>query len=198
MYGAMGLRKLLSKPDGPPPVQEIIDTGVVPYMLTLITLNDYPQIQMEVIWCLTNIAAGSNDQSKSIVENGGITLLISVLKSTENIVVVEQVLWALGNLSADSNIFRDMIINEGGIEAILNITVLVRKVERLVTEVCWCIANLCRGLPLPEYDRIKELLPILCIMISIGSIQDQDTLSDCLWAISYHCEAMKNKGEFVL
>lgn len=77
------------------------------------------------------------------------------MKNTDNVAVVEQILWALGNLAADSCSFRDMIINDGGIEAILNMLMVIQKEEKLINETCWCLANMCRGMPLPDYNRIK-------------------------------------------
>ena len=59
--GAIGIRKLLANPQNPP-IQDLIDTGIVTYLIELIKQFEYPQLQMEAAWTITNIAAGTTEQ----------------------------------------------------------------------------------------------------------------------------------------
>ena len=56
-FGMIGIRKLISNEH--PPVQRIIDTGLIPHLIELVKQHEYPQLQMESAWILTNIASGS-------------------------------------------------------------------------------------------------------------------------------------------
>ena len=44
-YGLIGIRKILSIAENPP-IQSIIDAGLVPKMIDYIKQNDYPQLQL--------------------------------------------------------------------------------------------------------------------------------------------------------
>ena len=59
--GVIGIRKILSA-FVDPPVQLVIDCGLVPKFISYIKQSDYPQLQLEATWALTNIASGSKKQ----------------------------------------------------------------------------------------------------------------------------------------
>jgi hypothetical protein len=61
-YGIIGIRRILSVA-ATPPIQKIIDAGVVPKLIELIGQEQYPQLQLEATWALANIAAGSRQQT---------------------------------------------------------------------------------------------------------------------------------------
>jgi importin subunit alpha-1 len=53
----IGFRRLLSLDN--PPIQELLDSNVVPRFNELLQRNNFPKIQFEAAWCLTNLASGS-------------------------------------------------------------------------------------------------------------------------------------------
>ncbi len=112
-YGMVGIRKILSKADNPP-IQAVIDAGLVPKMISYVKQSEYPQLQLEATWALTNVASGSNIQCQSIIDKGGIPLFVDLLKSS-NMGIVEQAIWAIGNISSDCVGYRDTIIKAGGL-----------------------------------------------------------------------------------
>ena len=44
-YGMIGVRKILSIADSPP-IQAVIDAGLVPRMIQYVKQSDYPQLQL--------------------------------------------------------------------------------------------------------------------------------------------------------
>lgn len=55
------LRKLLSQADavnGDELVDAVIDADTLPMLVGFLDLDDYPKLQFEAAWCLTNIASG--------------------------------------------------------------------------------------------------------------------------------------------
>ena len=51
---------------------------------------------------------------------------------------------------------------------------------------------------MPKDDNIKFAIPVLCIAIAHGKINDKEIVSDCCWAISYHSDANRNKIQAVI
>jgi len=111
--GMIGIRKILSIAENPP-IQSIIDAGLIPKMITYVKQSEFPQLQLEATWALTNVASGTTIQCQSIIDKGGIPLFVDLLKST-NMGIVEQAIWAIGNISSDCVFYRDTIIRSGGL-----------------------------------------------------------------------------------
>ena len=74
-YGVIGIRKILSVPENPP-IQPVIDAGLVPRMIEYVKQKEYPQLQLEATWALTNVASGTSVQCQSIIDKGGIPLFV--------------------------------------------------------------------------------------------------------------------------
>lgn len=85
-YGLIGIRKLLSIYDMPP-IQQAIDAGLVPVFIQYVKQTNFPQLQLEATWALTNIASGTTVQCQSIIDKGGIGLFVQLLKH-ENVGIV--------------------------------------------------------------------------------------------------------------
>jgi hypothetical protein len=194
-FGMIGIRKLLSIAENPP-IQAVIDAGLVPKMIQYVKQLEYPQLQLEATWALTNVASGTTIQCQSIIDKGGIPLFVELLKSN-NTGIVEQAVWAIGNISSDCVFYRDNIIRAGGL---INLVEATRRLtdEGLIKHCCWALSNLCRGSPLPKYDHIRHAIPILCQAIAQGKINDKEITADCCWAISYHSDSNRNKIQVVV
>lgn len=74
-YGMIGIRKILSVAENPP-IQAVIDAGLVPRMIEYVKQTEYPQLQLEATWALTNVASGTTVQCQSIIDKGGIPLFV--------------------------------------------------------------------------------------------------------------------------
>lgn len=191
----IGVRKILSIAENPP-IQAVIDAGLVPRMIEYVKQSEYPQLQLEATWALTNVASGTTIQCQSIIDKGGIPLFVELLKSN-NSGIVEQAIWAIGNISSDCIFYRDTIIRAGGLHNLVEVVDKTQE-ETLIKHGCWALSNLCRGSPLPKYDFVKSAIPVLCRTIATGRLTDKEIIADCCWAISYHSDANKNKIQVVI
>ena len=77
-FATHGFRKLLSM-ENDPPFRETIDSGLVPKFLELCSKNEFPKLQYEAAWCLTNLASGDSEHTKLLVDHGTIAVLCHLL-----------------------------------------------------------------------------------------------------------------------
>lgn len=176
-----------------PPIQEVIDTNLVPRFVELLSPNNViykggdsdlvRSTRLEAAWVLTNIASGNSNQTKVVVECGAIPLLLQMLKEENDL--VDQAVWALGNIAGDSESMRDAIINCNCLGLIIQL--FNKKDIKIIRNVTWLLSNLCRGRnPSPGREHLKSCLPVF---VHLMAFEDMDVICDAFWALSYICEA---------
>ena len=185
LFGVVGMRKLLSLIDNPP-IQNVIDANLLPVLLSLVGRNDFPRLQFEVLWCLTNIASGKSDHVQALIDKGALPLFISLLGSNHKN-IVEQSIWALGNIAGEDAYFKNLILKEGAIKPLGQIFLSAESDSMLARNCAWCITNLLRGKPMPVFEEMMFLIPI--IWNAARNNTKKEILIDCLWGISYISDA---------
>jgi len=183
LEGTVEFRRMLSVEDSPP-IQEVIDSGVVPRLMQFLAYNNEQQLQFEAAWTITNIASGTTSHTACVVQHGGIPAFVNLL-SSPNCDVREQAVWALGNIAGDSSDYRDSVLRTNNsmqslIEIITNNQVTPKLT--MIRNATWCISNFCRGKPKPDFDSIKNCIPVLANLLMKN---DTEVLTDSCWALSY-------------
>jgi len=189
---AIDIRKLLCS-ESNPPIDAVIEAGVVPLLVDFLRRGDMPQLQFEATWALTNIVSGTSDHTKVVVDYGAVPLLLELLISV-NDNVREQAVWALGNIAGDSPAYRDLVLDHGALGQVLahfNETAEITMLRNAT----WALSNFCGGKPQPEFDRVKDALPALRWLIQI---QDDDVLINACWALTYLSDGPNLKIQAVI
>ncbi|KAJ6241255.1 importin subunit alpha [Anaeramoeba flamelloides] len=191
------IRKMLSI-EGEPPIEEILETNIVPTFVKFLKHSENDFLKFETTWIFSNICSGNSEQTNYVVDLGVIPLFFQGIESSNSNIQIQSV-WGIGNIVGDSFELRDNILNyPNSIEKIINLIENNENNIDILQNAAWTLSNLCRGKPRPPYKMVKKAVPIFCQLINSDC---KKLVIDTCWGLSYlsigspkHIDGMLNTG----
>mmetsp|Transcript_6713 Transcript_6713/g.15479 ORF Transcript_6713/g.15479 Transcript_6713/m.15479 type:complete len:479 (+) Transcript_6713:24-1460(+) len=173
----VALRRTLSTKEAPP-IDAVLASGVLPHLVTLLKARDRPDLQFESAWALTNLAAGTTEQTELVAASEAPYALVELLRfGTED--CKEQALWALGNLAGENARCRDHVLGLSVIEPMLQLAQSTRV--SMLRNMTRTLLNLARGTPPPALELVVPAVPLVQ---QLTYAQDEDLVSDACWTLA--------------
>lgn len=158
------LRKLTNVQDKNSGV-EFLRSGILLYLekYTDASLSDFPEIQQEACWIVSNVCSLENVDVLSLSNSKIIRNLVLLLKS-QNKEVLLNAIWALCNYSGDTIDCRNKLLEfEGIFDCIYGLILRLKNTDdpmynpQILAEAIWLISNLLRK-PYPPYKEVTHFL----------------------------------------
>lgn len=186
-------RKLLSQ-EVEPPVQDFIDSGVLPLAIAAVKAEN-SELQYEATWVITNIASGTSEQTTAVVDHGAVPVLIELLGSPE-VRLQEQAAWALGNISADSPGLRDQLVADGIVTPLMS-SIKEDMPISFRRNLSWVLSNIFRykGIDMPEEEK---LLVLGELKHNLEKQDDFEVKSNSIWTLNYFMEQSDSHIQLVV
>lgn len=193
MYGTMMIRKLLAV-ELDPPIDAVIESGVCPLLGAFLTRNDFPELQLEAAWALSNVAAGTEAHTRYIVDLDLIQHFIALLSSPSED-CREQAAFGIGNLTADNVEFRDRLLQSGAMEPLLHMISTPSRKKILLRHATWALSNLCYGNPPLPIERATAALSSFATLLSH---EDEPVLTEACLGVSYISAGPSDRVQLIL
>lgn len=174
------LRRLLSRSELPP-VDVALKAGAVPVLVQCLSFGSPDEQLLEAAWCLTNIAAGQPEETKSLLP--ALPLLIAHLGEKSSLPVAEQCAWALGNVAGEGEDLRNVLLSQGALLPLARM--ILPDKGSTVRTAAWALSNLIKG---PNPRAATELIKIDGVhdaIIRHLRKSDEELATEVAWVVVY-------------
>ncbi|EMS52684.1 Importin subunit alpha-2 [Triticum urartu] len=131
------VRRVLSQSEVPP-IQVAIKAGAVPLLVQYLSFGSSDEQLLEAAWCLTNIAAGEPEETKSVLP--ALPLLVAHLGEKSSTLVAEQCAWAIGNVAGEGADLRSTLIAQGALWPLARL--MLSSKGSTARTAAWALSNL--------------------------------------------------------
>uniref|UniRef100_A0A0D3EJU3 Importin subunit alpha n=1 Tax=Oryza barthii TaxID=65489 RepID=A0A0D3EJU3_9ORYZ len=183
------LRRLLSQPEVPL-VDTAIKAGAVPLLVQYLSFGSSDEQLLEAAWCLTNIAAGEPEETKSLLP--ALPLLIAHLGEKSSTLVAEQCAWAIGNVAGEGAELRSTLLAQGALRPLTRL--MFSSKGSTARTAAWAMSNLIKVGPDPK--AANELITIdgvLNAIIASLEKEDEELATEVAWVVVY-LSALSDRG----
>lgn len=150
---AQAIRLIVTK-DYSSPMDELINTGVVPYIISVLRPQFFSEAVLisECSWIITNIVS-IDKYIKDIVQLEIIPIAMGLLDHPVSD-IKENAIWILSNVASESYDYRVEILNGDISIKIDQLFADTNRESKIYYCLIWLISNLCMGKPYPDFSLV--------------------------------------------
>lgn len=148
--------------------------------LTGIFMGNDPEQQLEAAWCLTNLAAGTDDHTNAVIKCAA-PYLITYL-SSGNSSLQDQCAWAIGNLAGGSDSCRKTLMMQGTLSPLVSL--LQCPVLSVVQSAAFALSNLAKDEEAQKQIVSAGVIPVIAALLEF-SANRLDLISEISWVLTY-------------
>lgn len=143
-------------------IQKFIDNNIVPLILQLMVSVENIQLKNLLACIVSNLAIGNSNQINYLIHCGCIQALLQLFK-VQNFELWESALYGISNIAGDNAQARDVVLKEGVLINILQLCTpeIASKSKKLFETTVWCLSNLTRHKPKPDFALVSQAFPVL-------------------------------------
>ncbi|KAI8975066.1 armadillo-type protein [Mycotypha africana] len=201
-------------------VNDILELNILSTIKELLQKSfSNTDIKFECAWIITNIAAGTTEQTEAIVNAGLVDALLNCLRdSYASLDLKAQVAWALGNIAGESPRYREELMNRQFTQLMVEILTDIfdqtfddsldnisyhQSVFRFpdeeyyanVESLLWALSNMCRG-GFCVAEHYSSYLPVFEILSKYIKFDYPKFEAEVCWGLSRILYNMHNVREF--
>ncbi|XP_052728616.1 importin subunit alpha-4 [Vigna angularis] len=181
------------------PVDNLVKKGILPLFLELLSRDDAPYLQTEILWVISDFVSTSFQHKSAVVEIGFVPHLINLFSSTHDDTkeeVKSSAIWILGGIANGCPDFRDLILSHGALIILLS-QLEPQSSMSIVRAATWSLSVLLRGMPPVDFEQYvsEKWLDPCQVKIALPALQrlihatDEDVLTDTCWTLAYLSES---------
>lgn len=106
------IRRILAMANGQIYVNDVVSNGGVAMLATLLTPSASPELLVEVLWCITNVASSTTEHVDELGKYQIPAILMQILRQYTDWKVIENCFYALSNIFGDSARWRDVLMQQ--------------------------------------------------------------------------------------
>jgi hypothetical protein len=181
-WGVKKIRKYVCGDGSDVHAEELMKFGVLERLQFFLDETTETNVLFEILWILTNIAAGPTGHTTYLVEKGFLLPLGKLLNHPLGSIRT-QAAWAIGNIIGDREGYRDLVLEAGLLSSILQIWKGAEMDEDSQRESfrisLWIVDNMCRYKP--NWLLMKPAFEIIPMVLQQD---DPSILKECCWAVA--------------
>mmetsp|Transcript_7283 Transcript_7283/g.17752 ORF Transcript_7283/g.17752 Transcript_7283/m.17752 type:complete len:526 (-) Transcript_7283:215-1792(-) len=165
--------------DPHPIIEKVIKDGVVKELIQLVAgATKNPDLVMQAMWCLTNVASGTHSQTEHVLP--ACPMFVQILSGT-NAKLKEHAVWAIGNIAADCDDMRHALVRMGAFVPLSKI--MQSKNTTLIKTTAWAVSNILRGRN-PDREAFYKL-PFMKSFFELLEQKDSGIVAEVCWCLTY-------------
>ena len=177
-------------------MDKICTSGVVPYLHRVLQLDDYPQLQFESTWALTNMTSSTSNTVVCFVAEfpGMVHELGRLVVFGKTADLRFQSAWCIGNIAAEASKYRDGLLEMDSVRNGFVHNIISPETKTLLGHFVWALSNILRESSHRDIMETKCFVRPLVRLLEESSRDEVQLRMDVCYCLQYLAEGNVEDG----